>query len=181
MTSTDELVQEHQIIIGVLTALDEVLQEVTRTRPIPVAFLKQLVSFSQGFIDRCHHGKEERCLFPCLVRRGMPREGGMIALMLQEHEAGRKLVRQISQALERYERGAAPADDVLDSCRQYADLLRQHITKENDLVFPAGEGVMISLDHAENLRCYEEREHELGRGEHQRLVRLAAEMSARSV
>jgi hemerythrin-like domain-containing protein len=33
--------------------------------------LGQLLDFPKGFLDRCHHGKEEDVLFPELERREM--------------------------------------------------------------------------------------------------------------
>ncbi len=66
MRSTQELVEEHGVIESVLRALDLKLNEADRTGVVPVDFLRDVVRFSQSFVDRCHHGKEERCLFPCL-------------------------------------------------------------------------------------------------------------------
>lgn len=127
MRSTEQLAADHAGILEVLEALDGVLREAERTRTVPSDFLRTLVAFSQSFVDRCHHGKEEGCLFPCLARLGMPTDGGPIGVMLQEHEQGRALMRAIAAALDRYEAGRAAVDDVLAPFREYADLLRHHI------------------------------------------------------
>ena len=76
MRSTEVLVHEHQVIEKVLDALAQRLEDTHHTGTLHVPFLRKLVAFSTTFIDKCHHAKEEACLFPCLERRGIPGEGG---------------------------------------------------------------------------------------------------------
>ncbi len=178
MRSTEHLVADHSRILGVLRALDRVLHEADRTRTVPSEFLRTLVTFSQSFVDRCHHGKEEGCLFPCLERRGMPRDGGPIGVMLEEHERGRALVRELAEMLDRYEAGRARVDDVLAPCRAYVDLLQHHIEKENTMLFPMGENIMGDDDDDATVTCFEKGEAELGHGAHERLVKLAQGLAA---
>lgn len=177
MRSTRELVEEHRVILGVLDALERALRAAEAGQGVPVAFLRDLVAFSQAFVDRCHHGKEESCLFPCLQRRGIPREGGPIGVMLDEHEQGRRLVRQIAAQLDRHAQGAAAPDDVLEPCRQYLELLRAHIAKENEVLFPLGEGVLQAHDDSATGACYDGVEHALGHGTHHALLRLAERLT----
>ena len=174
-----ELVHEHEIILKVLEALENKVNESRRAKQIDMEFMRGLLEFSRLFIDRCHHGKEEKCLFPCLERRGIPREGGPIGVMLQEHEMGRAIVRRINALLDKYEQSSVSIDEVLDSCLEYIELLRQHIYKENNILFPMGDRVSMPDDIAETLRCYAEREAELGGGEHQRLEKLAESLASR--
>lgn len=178
MRPTDELVSEHRVILQVLMALERKVREAEQTGRLPVEFLRGLLTFSGGFIDRCHHAKEERCLFPCLDRRGIPTTGGLVEVLLEEHAAGRQLVGRIGALLERYESGGAAAAEVLDACRSYADLLRQHIMKEDDVLFPTGEAVMQPDDQVGVSGCFSEREQALGPDYHPRLHRLAEELAA---
>jgi hemerythrin-like domain-containing protein len=177
MRSTQELIEDHRVVQIVLRALDRQSAEAERTRTVPVEFLRTLVAFSRAFLDRCHHGKEEGCLFPCLERKGIPRDGGPIEVMLQEHEKGRTLVREIAGRLDLYERGAATEDGVLDLCREFSELINAHIEKENEMLFPMGDSVMDADDDRETTGCYEGKEQEIGHGEHRRLVELAERMA----
>jgi len=165
------------VILGVLDAISRRLEEAGQTRRLPVKPLRDLLKFSRIFIDKCHHGKEERCLFPCLEKLGVPREGGPIGVMLQEHEIGRNLVKRISEMLDLYEKGAATIEDVLDPCQFYVELLTQHIQKENNILFPMGDNLMTEENHRENMTCYERKEEEIGHEEHRRLVSLAETIS----
>jgi hemerythrin-like domain-containing protein len=177
MSSTTELVNEHLVILGVLEGLEREMAAMRRTGAVPKAFLRDLLTFCRVYIDRGHHGKEEGCLFPCLERRGMGREDGPIGVMLQEHEWGRALVRAIEAALDRHAQGKASVADVLTPCESYLALLRQHIDKENGVLYPMGDLRMVPADHEGNRRCYATREEELGRLEHERMEKLAKELS----
>ena len=178
MRSTEELVHEHRVIEKVLDTLAQRLADTHSTGTLHVPFLRKLVAFSTTFVDKCHHSKEEACLFPYLEGRGIPREGGPIGVMLREHEMGRMLVRRISEKLDLYEKGDASVDDVVGPCQEYLQLLRQHISKENSVLFPMGASVMSEQDDTENLGCYENREEEIGPGTHEEFIRLAEEMAA---
>jgi hemerythrin-like domain-containing protein len=178
MRSTQELIEEHRVVQSVLRALDCELSETERAHTVPVAFLRTLVAFSRAFLDRCHHGKEEHCLFPCLERKGIPREGGPIEVMLQEHEEGRALVRNIAGRLDLYEQGATTEDSVLALCREFSDLINEHIEKENEMLFPMGDSVMDAADDRQTVECYERNGEEIGLGERGRLIELAESISA---
>ncbi len=180
MRSTAELVRDHQVVLGVLGGLEARLLAVRSGTPLDPGYLREVVAFCQGFVDRCHHGKEERCLFPCLEKRGIPRENGPIGVMLAEHEMGRQLVRRIAEAVDRLEAGGGNEGEVLDLAWQYVELLRGHIAKENQVLFPTGEGRLDAAADADIGRCYEGVEHEGGVGEHQRLTQLAARLSRSS-
>jgi hemerythrin-like domain-containing protein len=96
----------------------------------------QGVDFLRGFADRCHHHKEEQLLFPALAEKGVPTEGGPIAVMLHEHDQGRAHIRAMGAALERYQAGDRKAvQDLAAAATGYTQLLRAHIWKEDNVLF----------------------------------------------
>jgi len=171
MSSLEDLLQDHEVIEKVLKTLEVKLKEAKLSGRIPLEFLKDLIHFSKLFIDKCHHGKEEICLFPCLEKRGIK---GPIEVMLAEHEEGRRLINLLSDRIAKYEKGEIEGEEVLKPCYDYLELLSNHIYKENNILFPMGEGVMEKEDHEENLKCFKRREEEIG--EHKRLEELAHKM-----
>ena len=54
--------------------------------------LSNTIEFLRLYADRCHHGKEEALLFRELEKKGMPRAGGPVGMMLMEYQAGRSLI-----------------------------------------------------------------------------------------
>ena len=174
MQATALLKQDHEVIRKVLGALRAYVER----REVPVAALREAITFSQVFVDRCHHGKEELCLFPCLEKRGIPREQGPIGVMLLEHETGRQLVRAIGESLARYEAGKANDEEVLSRVEAYVGLLEGHIQKENEILFAMGDHVMEEADDAATLSCYESKEAErLEPGTQARMEALAERLA----
>jgi hemerythrin-like domain-containing protein len=103
-----------------------------------------IVAFLRDFADGGHHGKEEVHLFPAMEGRGIPAHAGPTAVMRAEHDEGRAHVRAMSRAAA----GAEP-DAVLFARHgfAFASLLRQHIAKEDQILFPMADGMLPPEEH----------------------------------
>ena len=143
MKSIDRLVAEHNLIERALDVLEKTMERIESSQPIPDDFPEWAPSFFSQFADKCHHAKEEDLFFPFLEERGIPQEGGPIGVMLHEHELGRDCVRQMRAASERSEFDAAK---FALAARQFIPLLRQHIFKENNILFRMAENVLSEAD-----------------------------------
>jgi hemerythrin-like domain-containing protein len=137
MKATNELKHEHEAVLVALQILDKVAAAVAVKNEQALTDLEQLLDFFKGFVDRCHHGKEEDVLFPELERRGVKRDGGPIGVMLLEHEVGRGHVRAIAEGLARVRRGdAGGAAAITEQAQAYHQMLQTHIHKEDNVLFP---------------------------------------------
>jgi len=137
MRPTQELIAEHNAVLLALQVLEKLEAVLSCEASQATEDLAQLLGFFRGFVDACHHAKEEEVLFPELERRGVGRERGPIGVMLAEHTRGRQLVHEMSELLERLrhgESGAAAA--IAERAREYRALLVAHIFKENNVLFP---------------------------------------------
>lgn len=134
-TPTSGLRDEHQWILKVAGVLETVLDR-EPDHGLDLDAVEGCVSFIRLFADACHHGQEEDLLFPELQARGLPRETGPIAVMLQEHELGRSYARQMAASLPGARTGDADARTTLEhAARGYVDLIRGHIEKEDHVLF----------------------------------------------
>jgi hemerythrin-like domain-containing protein len=171
------LMHEHRIIERALRALRGVCQRLENGEAVPADVPTQLVEFIQTFADRCHHGKEEKHLFPALEERGVPRDGGPIGVMLYEHEVGRGFVREMVEAASAYARGeSAAAARFVSAARQYMDLLAQHIYKEDNVLFQIAQSVLDAPTRAALAEAFEREEAALGLGTHEQYEALAGEL-----
>lgn len=137
MKATKELESEHEAVLVALRILEKVAAAIEAKSAQAPADLELLLDFFKGFVDRCHHGKEEDVLFPELVLRGVKREGGPVGVMLAEHEVGRGLVRAMTESLRRLRGGeGGAAAGIAGHAHAYRDMLRDHIQKENTVLFP---------------------------------------------
>jgi len=134
-TATKGLREEHQWILKVAGALDEILAREAE-QGLDFDAIEECVSFIRLFADACHHGQEEDLLFPELMAMGMPKETGPLAVMLKEHEMGRAYARHMVKSLPGARDGEPDARQVLvNAARGYINLIRAHINKEDHVLF----------------------------------------------
>jgi hemerythrin-like domain-containing protein len=130
------LMEEHQLILRACDALESFGRAVGAGGGDREE-LGRFVRFIREFADARHHGKEEDVLFTAMVAAGFPRDGGPIAVMLMDHEAGRAFVAVMA---ERAAQAApwSPQDRaaVAGAAQGYAQLLRGHIRKEDQILYP---------------------------------------------
>ena len=174
MRATEDLKTEHRAIERMLAVLEAAAQRLDDSEPVRPDLFRDAVDFVRNFADRCHHGKEEENLFPRMEAAGVPRAGGPLAVMLLEHDKGREYVAAIAGAIDAYEGGDRSAARVIvDNARGYAALLRQHIAKEDSVLFPMADRVLSPDDQQELEQRFEEIEtNVMGPGVHERYHRL---------
>jgi hemerythrin-like domain-containing protein len=170
--ATSILRKEHDAILKMLGATEEAARRLDAGQPVAAETLEGLIEFFRLFADQCHHGKEEDLLFPLLESHGLPRHGGPTGVMLQEHEQGRALIRQMVVSAEAYKQGDSPgaAARWSQAARGYAELLRQHIHKENNILFVMAENMLTAEEQKKLAADFERVEIEkMGAGTHERL------------
>lgn len=148
--ATAILREEHEAILKVLGATEEAVRRIEAGGSVYTETLNGLIEFFRLFADACHHGKEEDLLFPLLESRGVPRAGGPIGVMLHEHEEGRALVRQMAEAADACNWGENSQKKFAAAATGYIELLRQHIFKENNILFVMAER-MLTAEEQEKL------------------------------
>ena len=135
MKATDQLKNEHEGVLLMLRILGEVSRQLKVTGTIQNEHMESILEFLKIFVDQCHHGKEEELLFPALVHVGIPQDGP-IAVMLFEHEMGRKYIRVMTDAFDRHKlKDQSAAEAIARNAQDYIALLTDHIDKENNILF----------------------------------------------
>jgi hemerythrin-like domain-containing protein len=178
LAPTDVLKHEHTVVLLVVDAMDREARAIRSGAPVRADEVTKMVAFMREFTDGCHHNKEEKVLFPTLQRLS-PAANGPVTVMLREHEQGRGCSRAIAAALPEAAAGdAAAAATVADNLAGYAELLRAHIDKENQVLFPFAERT-LSVDDKVHLTQEFERveQEETGAGVHEKYHTLARELA----
>lgn len=175
MKATDILMQEHRVIERVLVTLEAAAQKVEKGEPVRPGLFIEAADFVQGFADGCHHKKEEGVLFVSMNAHGVPVQGGPVGMMLMEHEQGRTFIQGMRQAAERLASGDQTAREAV--CRNaygYVNLLRLHIYKEDNVLFPMANQVIPQEQQEQVAEGFEHIEHEeTGEGVHEKYLALA--------
>jgi hemerythrin-like domain-containing protein len=155
----DALKAEHELIERGLNLLERAVARLEAVQPLPEGFPQWAPRFFQQFADQCHHAKEEDVFFPVLKQRGIPEQGGPLGVMLHEHRLGRDCVGRMWEASQAQPFDARP---FAQAARQYIPLLRQHIFKENNVLFRMAERVMSESDDADVTGRFSQVERERG-------------------
>ncbi len=162
----EDLLNEHQAILSALQILEKMADAEENGNPVEQKDILNFIGFLKEFTDKCHHGKEEGLLFPALMAFGVPDRGGPIGAMMSQHEHGRKLIREMEAA-------ASPSVDpqkFATAARVYINLLRDHIQKENMILFPLAEKVLPETSLTKLYEGFEEHEEKvIGHGRHEQL------------
>lgn len=162
----DDLRHEHEAVLYALDILERMTQ---RIGTVEAGDLSAFVGFLKEFADKCHHGKEEGFLFPALVRAGMPEQGGPVGVMLSEHVQGRQWI----HAMEEATRPTTDAAQFTAAAAGYGQLMRAHIQKENNVLFPMAERMLPPPQLEEMFGAFERHEAQvIGEGRHEQLHAL---------
>lgn len=174
MKATEILMEEHVVIERVLTALETSIHRLERGEAVRPGFFIDAADFIKGFADGCHHKKEEQVLFVSLLAHGLPTQGGPVQVMLSEHDQGRKLAAQMREGAQRWDAGDPSGRlEVITAAKNYVVMLRNHIYKENNVLFPMADRIIPIADHEQLRENFERVEHEeTGEGVHERYLAL---------
>ena len=176
--ATEVLKQDHRVIERALAVLERCVDRLRRDEPVERSTLEKILDFFRGFADKCHHEKEEHLLFPLLVARGIPKESGPIGVMLMEHEDGRRFISGFAGGVEELDRDPDGAKRlILENALRYTQLLREHIYKEDNILFAMADSVLAPEEQRELVGQFEQLEHHLvGHGVHDKYVHLVEEL-----
>jgi hemerythrin-like domain-containing protein len=178
MKATQQLKDEHEGIKLMLNIMERISNDLKKGKELNNVHFGKIIDFIKGFADKCHYGKEEDILFPALGNHGIPKEGGPIAVMLNEHQLGRGHIKELSHAFEEYKNGNKKAvDNIISSTMAYVQLLRNHIEKENNILFMMADNVLKEEEQSKIFDAFEKLEVEkIGIGKHEEYHQLLKEL-----
>jgi hemerythrin-like domain-containing protein len=154
-TATKNLEDDHVHILKLI----EVMKRIIGSENPDVNHLESIVDIIRNFADELHHAKEENQYFPFLTKRGFSLTQGPVAVMLHEHEIGRGYVKEIADNIPLYKNGDLAALGIIyRNMAGYAELLHNHIGKENNILFRMADNALSETDQQELLRLFGETE-----------------------
>jgi hemerythrin-like domain-containing protein len=136
---------DHGLIRQVIDVLGEICKRSLVERYLEDT--KEIMGFLDRFMDKYHHGKEEKFMFPSAVRNKVMTQEGMDHL-LREHEEARVYIRQMDEALKR---GRMPV--FYEQAKKLVEHMTHHIKDEENNFFPR---IEEGIDSDEDMRVYKE-------------------------
>jgi len=170
----DILMAEHRLMEKVLEVLEGEARKVAdsgKHAEEAKARIAVSLDFFETFMDRCHNMKEEKVLFPKLELMGIPREGGPIGVMLLEHQKEREFLKTIKGSFEKNQ-----SESVLEHSRGFGELVKDHVWKEDNTLYPMGKKVLNEGDAQKLVTDFDGIEKGLGKGIHEKYHDLAEKL-----
>ncbi|NOZ84770.1 MAG: DUF438 domain-containing protein [Deltaproteobacteria bacterium] len=140
------LVAEHEMIERAIDVLKKEL-EALEPGAHPSRRLGRAVDFLATFGDKIHNRKEEDYLFPLMEKKGIPREGGPIGVMINEHKMERELLARFFEILASFKKlSGEQVDSMKKEGLEYMKIRAEHIWKENDVLYAMGRNIFSPDD-----------------------------------
>jgi hemerythrin-like domain-containing protein len=142
-TATKNLENDHVNILRLIDVMDKMLLVKSRN----TEHFEKAVNLIKSYADGLHHAKEENHLFPLMVKRGFSSVQGPIAVMLHDHAEGRDYVKGMTEGISEYKKGnEAALAKIYENMQGYIILLRNHIAKENNVLFRMADNALSESD-----------------------------------
>jgi hemerythrin-like domain-containing protein len=159
------MLDEHLNILVLVNSLKAYARKIESSEKVPDGALSEMLELIKNFADRCHHGKEERVLFPLLDSKG---DGQIVGELIAEHGQARGFVKGMA---------SGNNEDTIRNSRAYVALLTRHIIKENKF-FKQGDAKLSDMEKDFLFKEFEKIENEvIGKGMHDKYVERVHKLS----
>ena len=137
------LTAEHKTMLRMADVLDSMSTRANDEGTYDPGDAEAILNILRVFGDDCHQAKEEGALFPVFAAVGDPSEYAAVRHMLFEHEKDRSLIEGMEDALHR-----SNVAQFAEFARRLSTILRNHIYKEDNILFEKIDGALSKGDDA---------------------------------
>jgi len=148
---TKVLSDEHQNILKVIESMLSTCEGLESGNQVDVIYFENAIAFIKIYADKYHHAKEEDILFKAMLENVNNIHCNPIHVMLYEHETGRNYVKGMEEGLTNNDK-----QQIIDNARGYCYLLKDHIYKEDNVLYPMAEEALSDNEKENVQRLYDE-------------------------
>ena len=161
MTFLSVLGGEHRRIARVLKALDLIGDRLETSADTDPHDLFRVMTFLRGFADGYHHEREEQVLLKTLVTLGYAADSGVLAFIRQQHREERSLLTRLEMtATSPGPWSPETKKTIVEAIRILTRFERDHMTRENEGLFPDAQALFDEFGDGELNRRLERYERE---------------------
>ena len=178
MSPTENLKREHEAIYDVLNIMSRIADDIKAKKVFYTSDIDTIADFLIVFWYNCHNQKEEQVFYPALVRAGIQTDDESIGDISHEHSMGRIYIREMCYSIENCKIGNSfSCERLVDSLNNYIDLLRFHIQKEEEVLFPKADVVLTEEELCEISNQFEAIEEQtIGHSVHEQYFELLKQL-----
>ncbi|MGM0439910.1 MAG: hemerythrin domain-containing protein [Chlamydiota bacterium] len=133
------LMADHRLIDQLIPVVEDKIKLCREKKKLDPEFLLAMVDFFNFYVDKFHHGKEERILFKKLDDKDLSREDRQVLeRLIEEHRRARLIFQGIEDYYHKYQEGEdCSLSEVVDDFDEILALYIDHIELEDKTFFPA--------------------------------------------
>jgi hemerythrin-like domain-containing protein len=131
----EDLMQEHGLLNRVLLIYSACRTHLINKTSFPVESLANAANIIRTFVEDYHEKQEEQYLFPRFQKANQLTD--LVAILLQQHKAGRTITDQITQLTRSQNPTEAETQQLIHLIDQFETMYRPHEAREDTILFPA--------------------------------------------
>jgi len=137
MTPTENLINEHKKINELLDIMSKIALKIKSKDVFYPNDVEEVVKYLINIIENSHHGKEDDVFYPELISSGIPKETAPLSIINYEHLISVNYLKDISSCVVNCKIGNDFSGELLaDSLTNYVIAIKNHIQREEEIVFP---------------------------------------------
>jgi len=156
MTPTENLINEHKKINELLDIMSKIALKIKSKDVFYPNDVEEVVKYLINIIENSHHGKEDDVFYPELISSGIPKETAPLSIINYEHLISVNYLKDISSCVVNCKIGNDFSGELLaDSLTNYVIAIKNHIQREEEIVFPIANEVFSIEKQNEILQRFE--------------------------
>lgn len=145
MEAIQIMMEDHRNIRRMTSVMNKIITSIRNTQEVNEQDLRDVVDFCRHYADEHHHSKEEKILFPELLKVDFQDFDGMInQVMLVEHDEGRRHASGIEENLNAYldSHDQKYLNGIIIELSYYIQTLNEHTEKEDECLYVFAENAL---------------------------------------
>lgn len=155
----EDLMQEHGLLNRILLIYDTCSVQLVNKTVFPKAAINDAANIIRTFVEDYHEKQEENYLFPRF--RKANQLTGLVDILLQQHEAGRRLTDQIMQLSKPGTATETENQKLIQLLTSFNTMYRPHEAREDTVLFPAFRKIVSKHEYDSLGEEFEDNEHKL--------------------
>jgi len=157
MTPTENLIKEHEEINELLDIMSKIALKIKSKDVFYPTDVEEIIDYLIIIIDKSHHGKEDEVFYPELISSGIPKETAPLSIINYEHTLAHRYLKDISSCVVNCKIGNDFSGELLaDSLTNYVVVIKNHIQREEEIIFPIANEVLSSEKQNEISQRFED-------------------------
>ena len=154
--ATEDLMREHGVLRRIMLIYDAAAGRLETGQGLPGDILPQTTDMVHRFVNEYHERLEEEHLFPRFRKAG--KEVELVNVLLEQHEAGRRLTPMILAAAKEKNPPPPLRQQLARQLRQFNAMYAPHAAREDTVLFPAFHSLVNEKEYARISDFFEDTE-----------------------